>query len=132
VALLSQPNSNVPSDVLDEWARHVAQECERPGKAGNYEPAGYNMKGRAAIDKRGLLQIPWPNCSTTDVPLDGFDVLLATATKPTPDPGTGDFPTVTEIAAAWNTNRDASYFHSNRKNGFYTFQDEQIAALLHV
>jgi hypothetical protein len=40
-----------------------------------------------------------------------------------------DFPTVADIAAAWNAKGDASYFHSNRKNGFQTFQDEQIASL---
>jgi hypothetical protein len=132
VAILLQPNSKVPSNVLDEWTRRVAQECGGPSRTSNYDPAAYSVKGRAAIDKRGVLQIPWPDCSTTGAPLDGFDVLLATATKPTPDPTTGDFPTVTDIAAAWNTNRDASYFHSNRKNGFHTFQDEQIATLLHV
>jgi hypothetical protein len=69
---------------------------------------------------------------TSRMPLDGFDVLLATATKPTPDPTTRDFPTVVDIATAWNARGDASYFHSNRKNGFYTFQDEEIAALLHA
>jgi hypothetical protein len=66
------------------------------------------------------------------MPLDAFDVLLATATKPTPDLATGDFATAADIATAWNTRGDASYFHSNRKNGFHTFQDEEIAALLHV
>jgi len=132
VALLPQPNGNMPSRLLDEWARHVAEECGGPGRSKNYDPASYNIKGRAAIDERGLLQIPWPNCSTTGMPLDGFDVLLATATKPSPDPATGDFPTAVDIAIAWNARGDASYFHSNRKNEFHTFQDEEIAALLNV
>jgi hypothetical protein len=43
-----------------------------------------------------------------------------------------EFPTAADIARAWNTSGDASYFHSNRKNGFHTFQDEDIAALLRV
>ena len=132
VAILSRPMGNFPSSILDEWARQVALECGGPIRARNYDRAAYSVKGRAAIDKRGVLQIPWPNCTTTDVPLDGFDVLLATATKPSPDSATGDFPTVIEIATAWNARGDASYFHSNRKNGFHTFQDEEIAALLDV
>jgi hypothetical protein len=131
VAMLLQPNGNIPSDVLDEWARQAEQECSGPGRERNYDPTAYSVKGRAAIDKCGLLQIPWPDCSMTGMPLDGFDVLLATATKPTPDPATGDFPTVVDIATAWNARGDASYFHSNRKNGFHTFQDEEIATLLH-
>jgi hypothetical protein len=123
VAILLPPNSKVPSNVLlGEWARQVAQECGGPSRTSNYDPTAYGVKGRAAIDKRGVLQIPWPDCSTTDVPLDGFDVLLGTATKPTRDPTTGDFPTALDIATAWNTQGDASYFHSNR----------EIAALLHV
>jgi hypothetical protein len=132
VAMLLQPNGNIPSGVLDEWALQVEQECSGSRREANYDPTAYRVKGRAAIDKRGLLQIPWPDCSTTGMPLDGFDVLLATATKPTPDPATGDFPTVIDIATAWNARGDASYFHSNRKHGFHTFQDEEIAALLHA
>jgi hypothetical protein len=130
--MLPRPNGNISSSLLDEWARHTAEECGGPVRTRNYDPASYSVKGRSAIDKRGLLQIPWPNCSTTDMPLDAFDVLLATATKPTPDLATGDFATAADIATAWNTRGDASYFHSNRKNGFHTFQDEEIAALLHV
>jgi hypothetical protein len=132
VAMLLQPNGNIPSDVLDGWARQVGQEFSGPSRERNYDSTAYSVKGRAAIDKRGLLQIPWPHCSTTDATLDGFDVLLATATKPTPDPATDDFPTVVDIATAWNARGDASYFHSNRKNGFHTFQDEEIAGLLHA
>lgn len=132
VAILFQADGNIPSIVLDEWAEHVADECNGPGRTKNYDPAAYSVKGRAAIDKRGVLQIPWPDCSTTDMPLHGFDVLLATATKPSPDPATGDFPTAIDIATAWNTRGDASYFHSNRKNGFHTFQDEETAVLLRV
>ena len=132
VAILFPPNGNIPASMIDEWDRRAAQECGGPSRARNYDPTAYSVKGRAAIDKRGFLQIPWPNCSTTDMPLAGFDVLLATVTKPTPDPATGDFPTAADIARAWNTSGDASYFHSNRKNGFHTFQDEDIAALLRV
>jgi hypothetical protein len=132
VAMLVRPNSQIPSSVFDEWARQMAQERGRPSGAKNYNPAAYNVKGRAAIDEHGILQIPWPDCCATGMPLDDFDVLLATATKPTPDPITKDFPTVANIAAAWNTKGDASYFHSNRKNGLHTFQDEELESLLHL
>jgi hypothetical protein len=77
VTMLLRPTSKIPDDVLDEWTQQVARECGGPTRMRNYDPMAYNVKGRAAIDKRGLLQIPWPNCSTTGTPLDGFDVLLA-------------------------------------------------------
>jgi hypothetical protein len=132
VALLPNPNSKIPGHFLDEWAQRVSE--EHPGRNGakNYDPTTYEVKRQSAINHRGLLQIPWPNRSDNAELLDGFDLLLATATKPVPDPSTGEFVGVAAIAEAWNATGDASYFHSNRKHGFKTFQDEDIAALLRV
>jgi hypothetical protein len=60
------------------------------------------------------------------------DLLLATATQPTPDANTGNFPAVEAIAQAWNNMNEARYFRSSREHGFHTFQDAEIAALLRV
>jgi hypothetical protein len=128
VALLPNPIASVAASLLDEWAGCVAQECRDRGHTKNYDARAYNVRGRSAINDRGILQIPWPDQSNTGGPLDGLDLLLATATMPNSD--TGDFPSVAAIAAAWNTTKDAGYFHGNRKHGFYSFQDDEIAALL--
>jgi len=132
VALLPYPDSSVSGNLLDEWAQRVSK--ERPGGSGakNYDAKKYDVRGQSAINDRGILQIPWPDCSDTGSALGGFDILLATATKPIPDPSTGDFVSATVIAEAWNKTRDASYFHSNREHGFLTFQDEEIISRLRV
>jgi hypothetical protein len=105
-----------------------------PGGNGakNYDTQKYDVRGQSAINERGILQIPWPHRSDTGNALDEFDILLATATMPVPDPGTGDYVSAAMIAEAWNKTGDASYFHSNRKHGFLTFQDEEIASRLRV
>jgi hypothetical protein len=132
VGLLPNPNSTIPGHLLDQWAQHVSGERSSRDRARNYDPAKYAVKGHAAINERGLLQIRWPDRSDNGQPLDDFDLLLATATKPVPDPATGDFASPAVIANAWNEARDASYFQSNRKHGFETFQDKEIAELLNV
>jgi hypothetical protein len=57
-------------------------------------------------------------------------LLLATSNDPEPT-----FPTVQEIADAWNhepdNERRAEYFRRNRENGIYTYQDEAIEERLH-
>jgi hypothetical protein len=88
--------------------------------------------GASAIDERGILQIDWPDGPDTGKPIEGVDILLATATRPTPDLATGDLPSAAELARAWNEAGDASYFRQNRKSGIHTFQDEEIEALLRV
>jgi hypothetical protein len=132
VGLLPNPQGNVPNDLLEAWAQHVSAQRSGRNGARNYDPANYAVRGQVAIDARGRLQIPWPCRSGTGQALDGFDILLATATKPTPDRTTRDFVDTAAIAAAWNQVGDASYFHSNRKHGFETFQDREIAALLRL
>jgi hypothetical protein len=131
VGLLPNPNSDIPGHLLEAWAERVAGENSSRNGAKN-DPTKYAVKGKAALGERGLLQIPWPDRSDNGKTLDGFDLLLATATKPVPDLRTGDFASVAAIADAWNRAGNASYFHSNRQNGFKTFQDEDIAALLRV
>jgi hypothetical protein len=132
VTLLANDQSNVPQSLLDQWAERVSQErfgkvCER-----SYDHRRYSVKGLSAITDRGGLAVDWPNRADTGKRLAGFGLLLATATRPTPHGGTGDFAPVDVIAEAWNEREDATYFHSNRANGFHTFQDGAIAALLRV
>jgi len=103
-----------------------------PGGNGakNYDTQKYDVRGQSAINERGILQIPWPHRSDTGNALGEFDILLVT--KPDPDPSARDFVSAAVIAEAWNKTGDASYFHSNRKHGFLTFQDEEIASRLRV
>jgi hypothetical protein len=128
VGLLSNPEASLPPNLVADWAQRVAQEASHQ----TYDSVNYTVKGRCAVSSQGILQIPWPNRLADNQPLGTFDFLLAAATRPTPVPTTGDYPTARELANAWNTKGDAVYFHSNRKNGFRTFQDDEIASLLRV
>jgi hypothetical protein len=132
VALLVNPTTKVPQNILEEWAERVSAERSARTKASNYDVVPYSVKQKSAIDARGLLQIPWPNRADNDEPLASFDLLLATVTRPTPDSRTGDFANVAAIAEAWNEVGNATYFRSNRENDFHTFQDSEIEALLRV
>jgi hypothetical protein len=130
IALLTSPNSALNQRLLAEWAERVALERDQRGQP-TYESHYYTVRGRSAIDNRGLLQISWPTRDNGEA-LDSFDLLLATATRPTIDATTGDFSSVAKIAEAWNKKGDAEYFRMNRKHGFHTFQDQEIEALLRV
>jgi len=130
VALLANPNRDVSRHIFEEWVAKVSGERGRRGLP-TYDATHYRVKGRSAIDDHGILQIPWPAVANSEV-LDNFDLLLATATRPSPDRATGDYPAVAAIAGAWNKKGDADYFRMNRKFGFRTFQDDAIDALLTV
>ena len=82
-----------------------------------------------AVDKSGFLRIDWPE--TVNDSLLEWDVLLATATRPTLD--NGEYPSSRDIAQAWQTTkgqREVKYFRENRKNEIKTFQDAEIEAML--
>ena len=112
VALLRNPQSNVPQELLDGWTKRVLKEQH------------YNANDRRRVDGRGMLLIDWPQLTEGGL---APDLLLATSNDPDPT-----YPTVQEIADAWNRDPDsAEYFHENRKNGIYTFQDEAIKEGLH-
>jgi hypothetical protein len=132
VALLVNPKSEVPQSIREEWAERVSAERSASAKTSNYKVSPYSVREKSAINADGLLQIRWPNRVDNDEALASFDLLLATVTRPTPDSGTGDFPDLAVIADAWNKIGDATYFWSNRQNGFHTFQDSEIEALLCV
>jgi hypothetical protein len=111
---LRNPQSNVPQELLDGWADRVLREQQH-----------YNANERRLVDGRGMLLIDWPHL--TEGGLAPPDLLLATSNDPEPT-----YPTVQEIADAWNHNeRRAEYFRRNREKGIYTFQDDAIEKRLH-
>ena len=120
VALVEHPERPLSDEVRRDWAGQVASEgCD-------YGQLQLAEGEKPVVDRQsGLLNIPWPTpVDGTDLPCD---VLLATATDPTIEGG--DYPSVRQIADAWNT-RDGrehvNYFYNNRKKGIETFQDGEI------
>lgn len=81
VALLRNPESNVPQELLDGWAERVLREPH------------YNANQRRLVDGRETLLIDWPHL--TDGGLAPLDLLLATSNDPEPT-----YPVVHEIADA--------------------------------
>jgi hypothetical protein len=124
VALLENPNARIPSDWLNQWKRTVDNDRKPPDRVNCAKGEG------PAVDREGMLQIPWPQ-SVDGVDLLGWvDALLATATNPTIDHG--EYADAKAIARAWNSvdPKWCEYFWQNRKNGIHTFQDSEIEQLL--
>lgn len=78
----------------------------------------------------GTASFDWPTDVESGLALEGFDVLLMTATKPTLNEG--EYPTVDQIAQAWRADENGHvvYFHNNRHHGIATFEDARIHELL--
>jgi hypothetical protein len=131
VVLLANPASTLPPGLFDSWAARVAKEHHHRTMAKCYDRRNYFVQGIAAITDRGALDIAWPLRADMHGPLRSVDLLLATATKPTPDERTGDYPTAERVASAWVKTGDHQYFRENQKHGFHTFQDGEIEAYLH-
>ena len=124
VALLINPKSSIPPELLKDWATFVAEERERRPRCASLD--GASDEG-ALVDFYGLLRIPWPEMLSGNGPLP--DILLATATKPEPMPDP-DYPSEKAIAQACVENRYADYFWRNYECGIRTFQDEAIKTTL--
>jgi hypothetical protein len=124
VALLINPKSSLPPELLKGWATFVAEERERMPRCASLD--GAPDEG-ALVDFYGLLRIPWPELLSGNGPLP--DLLLATATKPEPRP-VPDYPGAKVIAQACIDNQYADYFWSNYESGIRTFQDEAIKEIL--
>jgi hypothetical protein len=115
VALLRNPQSEIPQHLLDCWADRVSKEAE------------YSANDRRLVDKLGILQIDWPELVDGCGPLT-LDLLLATSN----DPET-TYPSVEAIAGGWNRQQRegrGEYFRRNRESGIWTFQDQEIEQLL--
>jgi hypothetical protein len=117
VGLMANPAVRLPKGLIEGWSCHFA--LENAGEKGS----------QYFVDTKGLLQSHWPE-SLAETETVQPDLLLATTNHPTLT--NGSFPTVEEIARAWNAEGygSAEYFTKNRENGIVTFQDDVIATLL--
>lgn len=116
VGALPNPQRPLPADLRAGWTERVSDEPL-------YGKLNAADSEDAAVDQSGLLTIPWPETEDGS-PLE-VDLLLATATAP--KIVDGRYPTVQEIAGAWNnTDGRAHYFYNNREHGITTFQDPAI------
>ena len=124
VALLCNPSSKVPDDLLKAWADRVAR-----------EPAYGNMtqtqEEGTLVGEDGLLRMDWPRLVENGTS-PYVDVILVTANDPEISASRSDYPDANTIAAAWNAapSRYAEYFWNNVANGICTFQDEDIRTRL--
>ena len=122
VGLLENPDRPMPDGIRKTWIAKVHGEPNY----GNLQSA---RGEQAAVDKDGFLNIPWPKA------VDGsgleLDVILATATDPTPVDG--EYSSVEAIACAWKSpsgKEEVYYFWNNRRAEIATFEDEKIGELL--
>lgn len=119
VALLCNPDKEIPDELLAGWAERVADE---PG----YGIVSQTQEEGEIVSKDGLLRIDWPTRVGGEEPLD-LDMLLLTANDPTLTGTPPAYPTVEIIADAWNrAGNHVEYFWNNFDNGIQTFQDEDI------
>jgi hypothetical protein len=112
VALMGNPESEIPHNLLREWATHVARH--------------YNAEEQRLVNDQGILRVPWPNLSL-DNSVAPVDLLLATSND-----RDLNYPTVQQIADAWRRYPDVDYFRKNRENEIETFEDREILALMEV
>jgi hypothetical protein len=112
VALMGNPESEIPHNLLREWAMHVAKH--------------YQAEARRLVDGQGILQVPWPKLSL-DNSLAPIDLLLATSND-----RELNYPTVQQIADAWRLHPKVDYFRKNRENEIETFEDQEILARMQV
>ena len=124
VAVLCNPEREIPADLLREWANRVSDEP-------NYGRVSQtNEEGVLVGGNDGLLRIDWPHLAEGDAAAD-FDLLLVTANDPRISASAPNYPTSQMIAEAWNrAGEHVEYFWKNTDNGIRTFEDVQIRALL--
>lgn len=106
----------------------------RQGWIQDVSGAGYPTLPHAVSEQppmaaNGLLTFPWPR-GQDGVPLAQYDVLLATATKPTLT--RGHYPTSAAVARAWlrSAAGHERYFFTNVVSGIRTYQDVRIWKLI--
>jgi hypothetical protein len=124
VALLCNPERQVPEDLLKAWAERVEREP-------NYGRVSQTQEEGRLISEDGLLNIDWPRLVEGDVAVP-VDLLLVTANDPRINATPPNYPPVETIADAWNAaaSRHAEYFWRNAESGIRTFQDDEIRARL--
>lgn len=118
VALAVNPTRPIPHHLAESWATRVSREQ-------GYGQLDHADDEKVIIERSGLMNIPWPQC-TDGSPLE-LDALLAIATKPTLVHGC--YPLAQQVAGAWRTDEGRNYvqyFWKNRKHNIFTFQDGEI------
>jgi hypothetical protein len=124
VAALCNPQRKLPQEILNGWAKRVA-DAPGYGKVPQTEAEG------RLISKEGLLQIAWPRLVEGGAEVQ-LDILLVTANAPDLSGTPLCYPSVETIARAWNlAGGHAEYFWTNTDRGIRTFQDDEIRELLH-
>ena len=123
VALLCNPNRDIPDALLKGWEERVTRE---PGY-GNVTQA---QDEGILVSTDGLLSIDWPRLVDSGASAD-LDLLFVTANDPEITASSPAYPTAEAIAGAWNAAGDyVEYFWKNRDCGICTFQDTEILARL--
>ena len=124
VALLCNPEREIPQNLLREWANRVSREP-------NYGRVSQTAAEGVLVGRDdGLLRIEWPHLAEGGAAAD-FDLLLVTANDPRIRASSPNYPTAEMIAEAWNrAGEHVGYFWKNTDDGIRTFEDEQIRALL--
>jgi hypothetical protein len=121
VGLLVNPQKNVSDEIKIGWSRRVAKEGQ------HYEEFRHSAKEQAAVNREGMLTIPWPKAKSVDSV--NVDILLATANQPCLINGL--YATPQMIADAWKKNPDErGYFERNCSAGILTAADDCIMQLL--
>jgi hypothetical protein len=124
VALLCNPQRNIPKDILTRWADRVANEPD-------YGNVSQTQEEGILVSRDGLLQIAWLCLVEGGAPVQ-LDILLVTANDPTLRGTPQSYPNGETIANAWNKaeSKHVEYFWNNRDSGICTFQDDEICARL--
>lgn len=124
VALLCNPERNIPEEFLKGWAQRVSGEPAY-GRVSQTQDEGV-LVGQ----NDGSLRIDWPRLVESGVAPD-FDLLLVTANDPRIKASSPTYPTAQAIAEAWNrAGHHVEYFWKNTDNGIRTFEDDKIRVLL--
>ena len=127
---LDHPDRNERQRLLDAWASKVSQQKfygELGFSSGDVEAAN------GPVITAGRLRISWPTLAEGGPA--PFDLLLATATDPEIGSRRTGYPSVEEIAGAWNADTlkkggEVRYFRCNRLTGIQTSDDSAIEQLL--
>lgn len=119
VAVLCNPERDIPDDLLRGWATRVAAEY-------GYGSVSQTQEEGVLVTADGLLRIEWPKLVDGGAAA-GVDLLLVTANDPNITAISPNYPAAETIAEAWNRAGDyVGYFWNNRNCGICTFQDGEI------
>lgn len=124
VALLVNPDSQVPAELLEGWKNRVAKEPQ-------YGRLSHTKQEGLTVTDNGFLNIPWPQLLQEVAPLS-MDFLFAAATDPTLRGCPPTYPRIKEIVRAWKRDSKGNdqYFWRNCENRIHTYQDDTIRKLL--